>query len=140
MSASLASRVPNDLRAVPVAREEFVQWWGSLGIGGDELSAWQLIFDELVNNSIEHGCVQPTDEVAVESRVTVERIELLVVDPGEGTLCEESFPHEPNGVFQETGRGAGLILIRAFTDEIHVQPAENGGTLIRAVKYRGKGT
>jgi anti-sigma regulatory factor (Ser/Thr protein kinase) len=100
-----------------------------------------LIFDELVNNSIEHGCRSPDDEVAVESRVTFEAVELRVIDPGEGVLSAESFPSTPNGVFTETGRGAGLLLVRTFTDEIRVEEAVSGGTLITAVKYRvGKAT
>ena len=140
MESTLTSRVPNDLQAVPIARERFVRWWGDQGVGGEELCAWQLIFDELVNNSIEHGCKTPEDEVSVESRVSEEKVELCVVDPAEGALTEASFPTEPNGAFHDLGRGAGLVLIRAFTDEIHVGPAENGGTLIRAVKYRGKDT
>lgn len=136
MEESFAARVPNDLNAVPVHREQFVSWWGALGMNGDELCAWQLIFDELVNNSIEHGCKFPHDEVTVESRVTIDCVELRVIDPGEGILSEESFPHESDGVFAETGRGAGLFLVRTFTDEIRIESSVNGGTLITVVKYR----
>jgi anti-sigma regulatory factor (Ser/Thr protein kinase) len=73
--------------------------------------------------------------------VTFEAVELRVIDPGEGVLSAESFPSTPNGVFTETGRGAGLLLVRTFTDEIRVEEAVSGGTLITAVKYRvGKAT
>jgi anti-sigma regulatory factor (Ser/Thr protein kinase) len=140
LEQSFTTRVPNDIQAVPDHRERFVEWLALNGVGGDELNALRLIFDELVNNSVEHGCQNPGDEVAVETRVNESMVEVSVRDPGDGELTADIFPCGPNGQFEESGRGAGLILVRAFTDEIYVERIPAGGTRIRAVKYRAGAT
>jgi len=136
LDLNFTTNVPADLQAVPDHRNRFVEWLAQNGVDEAERQPLQLIFDELVNNSVEHGCNGPEDAVAVASHVTDGKVEILVYDPGEGKISGDSFPHGPNGVFEELGRGAGLILVRAFSDEIHVERGPNGGTMIRAVKYR----
>ena len=139
MEQSFTFRVPNDLKAVPDLRERLADRCRDAGLAEDELAHLRLIVDELLNNSIEHGCTHPDDSVEVTLAIMEDRVEVAVDDPGQGELSEESFPDGPNGVFNETGRGAGLILIKAFTDEIHVEANSSGGTRIRAVKYRHGG-
>lgn len=130
-------RVPNDLAEVPGLREFFVQACRAAGVDGEELNAWMLVFTELVNNSMEHGCSDPTDCVDVYYSVSETSVELRVTDPGEAGPTLVDLLQRTTSDFAETGRGAGLILVRSFTDEVVVRPGENGGTEIRCVKYRG---
>ena len=138
MQESHSYRVTNDLGEVPDLREHFVRAVGSQGIAGDQLDAWKLVFTELVCNAIEHGCAQPGDSVRVCWVVHPEHVELEVTDPGDchGSL-EELFDRQQTD-FSETGRGAGLILVRHFMDEIEVKPVDGGGTRIRARRYRNR--
>jgi anti-sigma regulatory factor (Ser/Thr protein kinase) len=128
----------NDLGEVPELRVHFVQAVEDDSVEGDELDAWKLVFTELVCNAIEHGCALPDDAVRVHWVVVAEFVELQVTDPGDchGNL-EELFERDETD-FSETGRGAGLILVRHFMDEIEVRPVNGGGTRIRARRYRNR--
>lgn len=136
MEDSPSYRVTNDLGEVPELREHFVRAVADEGVDGDELDAWKLVFTELVCNAIEHGCAGPNDAVRVRWEVRTDVVELEVTDPGDchGSL-EELFEREETD-FSETGRGAGLILVRHFMDEIRVSPVDGGGTRIRARRSR----
>ena len=63
---------------------------------------------------------------------------MTVTDPGE-QLTADDFKDSDASEFSETGRGAGLFLIRALSDEIDVTPAPTGGTTVRIVKHRTLG-
>ncbi len=126
----------NDLGEVQLLRERFVAACGRDGVAGETLEAWKLVFTELVCNAIEHGCACDGDSVRVRWVIVSRHIELEVTYPGDchGNL-EELFEREETN-FSETGRGAGLILVRHFMDEIEVRPVDGGGTRIRALRYR----
>jgi anti-sigma regulatory factor (Ser/Thr protein kinase) len=138
MENSNSFRVTSDLGEVPGLREQFVVTISGGGIGGDELDAWKLVFTELVCNAIEHGCAEPGDMVKVRWEIVTDVVELEVTDPGDchGNL-EELFEREETD-FSETGRGAGLILVRHFMDEIDVSPVDGGGTRICARRFRNR--
>jgi len=129
-------RLTNDLAEVPQYREHFVDACLRAGIDGDELDAWKLVFTELVCNAIEHGCAQSGDSVEIAYEISPATVSVDVVDPGECRPELESLFDRTETDFSETGRGAGLILIRHFTDEISVRPAGVGGTRVRVVRFR----
>ena len=95
------------------------------------------VFTELVNHSIEHGCSCPEDYVEGLYRIGSDEVEVEVTDPGE-TLTPESFDASQAADFSETGRGAGLYLIREFSDSVDVRPAPGGGTTIRVLRRRSQ--
>lgn len=127
---------PNDLSRVPSLRERFVHVCVAAGLSGDDLQVWQLVFTELVCNSLEHACDGPEDQIEVSVSIDARRIEVAVTDPSVGVLDPGTFLDASDDGFLETGRGAGLFLIRSFTDEIHVEPGANGGTRVRVLRLR----
>jgi anti-sigma regulatory factor (Ser/Thr protein kinase) len=126
-----------DLQQVPALRSRFQGDLLAGGLGGDELDGWNLIFTELVNNAIEHGCRSPGDAVGVAWGVSEACVTLAVVEPGECKITERDFDSADADGFAENGRGAGLFLIRAFVDVIRVSPAD-GGTEIRITRMRAE--
>jgi anti-sigma regulatory factor (Ser/Thr protein kinase) len=130
--------LPNDLSEVPPLRERFAQACVAAGVAEDDMQAAMLAFTELVNNAIEHGCKKPGDVVKGFFSISPNQIEMTVTDPGEH-LTAEDFQQSDASEFSETGRGAGLFLIRALSDEIDVTPALEGGTTVRIVKHRTLG-
>jgi anti-sigma regulatory factor (Ser/Thr protein kinase) len=124
----------SSLHDVRSLREVFDRSLADSGIEGDLLAGWGLIFTELVNNALEHGCTCPTDRVRVAWDSDGSTVELAVVDPGNCPLTERDFDEADPSNFAEEGRGAGLYLIRAFVDEITVRPWPEGGTEIRLVR------
>jgi len=129
-------QLTNDLAEVPQYREHFVEACVRACVNGDELDAWKLVFTELVCNAIEHGCGTPGDSVQIAYEITKAIVSVDVVDPGDCRPELETLFDRTETDFSETGRGAGLILIRHFTDEISVRPNDSGGTRVRVVRYR----
>lgn len=128
-------RLKNDLAEVPPLREQFASACAAAGVVEDDVQALMLVLTELVNNAIEHGCTRPSDVVEGSYRITTADIEIEVSDPSTG-LSEASFLNSDASDFAENGRGAGLFLVRAMTDELRVQPALAGGTTVRVVRHR----
>lgn len=123
-----------DLHEVPALRDVFEVHLGVRGLDGEVVQGWGLIFTELVNNAVEHGRRGVLDPVRIGWEIRDEDVALVVVEPGECPLTEKDFDQADAADFAEEGRGAGLFLIRAFVDEIRVQPLVEGGTEIRIVR------
>jgi anti-sigma regulatory factor (Ser/Thr protein kinase) len=126
-------RLNADLAEVPALRDLFTRACSDIGVPEDEKQAAMLILTELVNNSVEHGCKGPTDVVEGCWQINDSEIVIVVTDPGE-TLTGEDFKNSDPGEFAEHGRGAGLFLIQALSDELEVKRSDTGGTTIRVVK------
>lgn len=131
-------RLPNDLEQVPALRGLFERACCDAGVCDDEREAMKLVFTELVNNAIEHGCTRPSDMVEVWFRINDEEVVIEVSDPSDA-LKQEDFTSSDATGFSDTGRGAGLFLVQALSDEVNVRAGEAGGTTVRVVKRRGGG-
>jgi anti-sigma regulatory factor (Ser/Thr protein kinase) len=125
-----------ELPEVPLARARFVAHLGSIGIEGDELHGWALTFTELVNNAIEHGCSQPGDVIRIRWWQEQGDVVVSVTDPSVGSISAADFDCATCDGFEDTGRGAGLFLIRAWVDEVTVSPGATGGTEVRIRRHR----
>lgn len=140
MDNSYSCRLPSKLSEVPGIRERFERATRDLGVTEAEIDVWKLILTEMLNNSIEHGCAGPNDLVSVRWLIETDRIEVAVTDPSEGNVDDDSFAESDVGDFTITGRGAGLFLIREFSDEVRVEDADDGGTTVVVIKNREAGS
>ena len=127
-------RLSNDLTEVPALRERFHRACDAAGVPEDIRDGQTLVITELVNNAIEHGCCLPTHTVEGWYRISDADIEIEVTDPT-GDLTDEDFKNSDASGFADNGRGAGLFLIKALTDEVSVNRAPQGGTTVRTVKH-----
>ncbi len=130
-----AFRLNCDLGGVPPLRERFARDCREAGVVDEEGKSVMLVLEELVNNSIEHGCTMPEHCVEGFYRISETSIEVEVTDPGE-ILTQEDFSDADASDFAENGRGAGLFLVQALSDEVHVRRAPKGGTTVHVVKRR----
>lgn len=128
-----AFRLTNDLTEVPALREKFNRACAASGVPQDIWEGQSLVITELVNNAIEHGCCLPTHTVECSFRITGDDILIEVKDPT-GDLTQEDFDNADASGFADSGRGAGLFLIKQLTDDVNVQRGPNGGTTIRTKK------
>lgn len=127
-------RLSNDLAEVPALRERFDRTCAAAGVAEEIREGAKLVITELVNNAIEHGCCLPHHTVEGWYRITADDIEIEVTDPS-GDLTEDDFKSSDASGFVDNGRGAGLFLIQALTDEVTVRRADQGGTTVRIVKH-----
>lgn len=118
-----------ELAQVPLLRARFMSELDVIGITGDELQGWALAFTEAVNNSVEHGCKNPGDSVAVRWHFDDVTVVVVVRDPGDSGMTADDFDQATCDGFSESGRGAGLFLIRAWADDVQVRTVtEDGAT------------
>jgi anti-sigma regulatory factor (Ser/Thr protein kinase) len=134
-------RLSNDLTEVPALRERFARACVAGGVPEEIREGQMLVITELVNNAIEHGCCLPSHTVECSYLITAEDIRIEVTDPS-GELTEDDFRNSDASGFADNGRGAGLFLIQALTDEIAVRREPRGGTTVITVKHlrAGAGT
>jgi anti-sigma regulatory factor (Ser/Thr protein kinase) len=126
----------NELAQVADLRGRFVAALERSGVGGDELQGWALIFTELVNNALEHGCRRPGDLVRVNWGGDDGSVWVTVADPRPDGVTQRDFDDADCEGFAETGRGAGLFLVRSWVDDVCVRRDDHGGTEVRVVRRR----
>lgn len=110
-------QVSPDLSAVAKLRPLFIDFLLSLGITDPEKEGWKLVFTELLNNAIEHGCRDCAGgKIKVEWYQTRNQVFLCLQHPGSGpddALLEA--PQLPEDPLAEGGRG--LFIIHSFVED-----------------------
>ena len=97
-----------------------------LSIPSSDVDAAELIYGELVANTVRHA------KGRVEARLDLEDARqpvLTVRDHGPGLRCRPwNLQRDP---YAESGRG--LAIVELLARDLAVGPAEDGGTVVRAV-------
>lgn len=129
--------LPTSLGAIRDPEREVLTRLAECGFDEDQRFAVRLAFEEAVVNAMKHGNrMDPARKVRLRWRISPERAEIRVADEGAG--------FNPGGVPDPTCDenlqrpcGRGIMLIRAYMDEVSFSP---NGNEIRMVKYRrGRG-
>lgn len=109
--------LPANQALVEPLRLLFVQTIASADLAPDDLSNWELVFQELLVNAIKHGAKDDDSHfIHVEWSITPDAIILAAEDPGQGPSDEAlGAPSIPADPLSESGRG--LFLITHGTDE-----------------------
>jgi len=104
----------------------------------EERDTLALVVTEVLNNSIEHGCSEPADEVKLSFVVQPECFQLEVSDAGRGgpKFAETALERANVMPGLEEPRGRGLYLIRSYMDVMEVTFTEDAGTRVFISKTR----
>ena len=95
----------------------------------------KLVLRELVDNALEHGCVDRPDAVArAECHVTDNYARILVSDDGPGFDYEAKLKEEQQTALGPSRRGRGLLLINRLSNRVDYQ--FRSGTQAEAVVER----
>lgn len=116
-------RVPADLQVVGFVRCAFAcllarESWPAEGAGRLLLAS-----TEALANAIEHGSPQG-GVVDVELTLTVDRVDLSIVDEGRPGVPVPVCPEEPPP--PTSTRGRGLIIIQRLADDFEMRPDGDG--------------
>jgi serine/threonine-protein kinase RsbW len=89
---------------------------------------------ECMVNAVVHGNrYSKKKRVHLEIERTKESLNVVIGDEGEGfDINSLPDPLAPENLLRQSGRG--LLLIRAFMDEVDLHPRPGGGTEVRLVK------
>ncbi|HUN80884.1 MAG TPA: ATP-binding protein [Phycisphaerae bacterium] len=128
--------VQNDLSQAKRPEEAILEDLTACGYSQNTCFAIKLALEEAMTNAFRHGnkC-DPSKHIHVRYLVTPDRIEIEISDEGEG-FCVEEVPDPTLPEFIDRPHGRGIMLMRAYLDEVSY--ADNG-SLVRLVKFNKQG-
>lgn len=129
--------IPSEIRLVDLvhcASEKMAEF---AGFGADEALNIGLAVREAVINAMLHGNRQdPSLKVSVTLTAGRAGLRAQVKDQGNGFDPRQTpDPTAGDNLLRTSGRG--LLLIRAFVDEVDVRRSSRGGTVVTLTKRRG---
>jgi serine/threonine-protein kinase RsbW len=109
-----------------------------IGFGEDELHQLGMAVRESMVNAVVHGNrYNARKKVHLSITKAPDRVTVVIADEGDGfDLSTLPDPLAEENLLRQSGRG--LLLIRAFVDELQVRRGEPSGTEVRMVKYLAK--
>ncbi len=107
------------------------------GFGDEEQAQIGMAVRECMVNAVVHGNgYSNKKKVHLDIERFKEGLAVTVGDEGEGfDVSSVPDPLAPENLLRQSGRG--LLLIRAFMDEVDLHPRPGGGTEVRLVKKLG---
>jgi len=104
------------------------------GVSEDEQVDLMVAVMEALNNAIDHGNGEDASKkVHLKIEIMPRAITVWVQDEGPGFNPDSTpDPREPENLMNDSGRG--LLMMRAFMDEVDFVPSQSG-TLVKMTKY-----
>ena len=123
------------------AAELIVQRMAELnGFDEDQVHQIGMGVRETVANAVKHGNRYCSDKsVAFDASIDEVAFRVTVTDQGLG-FAPDCVPDPLQGENLLMASGRGLLLMRAFFDEVDVGTCDGSGTRVRLVKYRTTGS
>ncbi|MGC9260000.1 MAG: ATP-binding protein [Phycisphaerae bacterium] len=127
----LRMEIPSDLQRVQDIEEAVLSQCQHYSYTNRDLFALKLAIDEAVANAVKHGNRgNPEKHVRIKYRVTPHRADVVVEDEGPG-FNPASLP-DPTQEDQLTSlHGRGILLMRAFMNNVVYSPTGNAVTLTK---------
>jgi serine/threonine-protein kinase RsbW len=120
---------------VDKAEELALQAAQKLGLDDDDQNNVGMAVRECMVNAVVHGNRYSSNKpVHFEIETSRESLTITVGDEGEGfDFRSLPDPLAPENLLRQSGRG--LLIVRAFMDEVDVHERPGGGTEVRMVKH-----
>ncbi len=123
--------VKNDLVSAKRPEELILAEVEECGYCESAAFAIKLALEEAMTNAVRHGNGNdPNKRIFVRYHVTADRTEIEIRDEGNGFQVETvPDPTEPENIDRPNGRG--IMLMRAYLDEVDYQPPGNRVRLVK---------
>jgi serine/threonine-protein kinase RsbW len=134
----LQTTLESTLPSVDKAEELVIREAAKAGFDEDEQGQIGMAVRECTVNAVVHGNrYNKNKKVHLEIERSGTGLTVIVGDEGDGfDLASLPDPLAPENLLRQSGRG--LLLIRAFMDELDLHPRPGGGTEVRLVKNLAK--
>jgi serine/threonine-protein kinase RsbW len=125
--------VANELEATKTPEKLILDEAARCGHCENAAFAVKLAFEEAMTNAYRHGnkC-NPSKRIFIRYQVTKDKIEIEVRDEGEG-FEPHRVPDPTQPEFIDRPHGRGIMLMRAYLDEVEFSQV---GNAVRLVKLR----
>jgi serine/threonine-protein kinase RsbW len=100
------------------------------GFSPELLGDLKLALTEACSNSVRHAYANGTGTVEIVYELYPDRLEVVVVDHGEGFTLQP----DRNGHDELSEGGLGIAIIEALSDELEITQRDEGGSRLRFVK------
>jgi anti-sigma regulatory factor (Ser/Thr protein kinase) len=105
-----------------------------LGFSDDQVQRMILAIDEACTNVIRHAYRnRPGERMVISFLIDPKQLEIQIRDFGQAALPEAL---QPRDLSQVRPGGLGLHFIREGMDEVHYETPQDGGGLLRLIRYR----
>jgi serine/threonine-protein kinase RsbW len=134
----LVMSLDSALESVDRAEEEVLRFARAAGFGEEDLYKVGLAVRDSMVNAVLHGnhC-DPGKKASLRAELQNGRLVVTITDQGAGfDLGDVPDPLAEANMMRHSGRG--VLLIRAFMDELKIRRLAPRGTEVRMVKYRSE--
>jgi serine/threonine-protein kinase RsbW len=129
--------IPSDPEAAQSLAEDLLARVRAAEYSPRTCFAIRLALEEALINAIKHGNQRdPDKQIRVTAAVGGDRVEVTVRDEG-GGFDPADVPDPTSDENLEKPCGRGIMLMRAYMDEVHFSPC---GNEVRMVKLKAQGT
>ena len=124
------------IESIALAEEVGVRFAAAAGFGEDDQYKVGLAVHEGVMNAFMYGNQQRRErKIHLTFELHEDRLVIHIVDQGAGFRIEDvPDPREDENVLEDSGRG--VLLMKAFMDEVDVLSSEAGGAKLVMAKRR----
>jgi serine/threonine-protein kinase RsbW len=124
------------IESIALAEEVGVRFAAAAGFGEDDQYKIGLALHEGVMNAFQYGNQQRRErKIHVIFELLEEKLVIHVVDQGAGFRLEDvPDPRDDENVLEDSGRG--VLLMKAFMDEVDVLSSAAGGAEVVMAKRR----
>jgi serine/threonine-protein kinase RsbW len=125
------------LESVDLAEAMVVEVAENSGFQEDDLQKLGMAVREAMVNAVVHGNrYSAHKKVHLQIQPQPAELRIRIADQGEGFDVQSiPDPRAQENLLRQSGRG--LLLIRAFVDELHIHTVQPHGTALELVKYLG---
>ena len=121
----------HDMAAAREAEQEVLRAVQDCGYSEASAFAIRLALEEGLNNAIRHGNRLDTSKtVKLEADVDARRVMIMITDEGAG-FDPETVPDPTIDENLEKPSGRGIMLMRAYMDEVTYSPKGNSVTMVK---------
>lgn len=122
--------VPNDLAAAKQPERAILEEAQACGYCENAAFAIKLALEEAMTNAFRHGNKRdPNKHITIRYQVAEDRIEIEVVDEGEG-FEPDKVPDPTQPEYIDRPHGRGIMLMRAYLDLVEYSKTGNAVRLV----------
>ena len=123
--------IPSTLSRIPEAEEAILRQCEKFSYTDRDLFALKLALDEAIANAVKHGNKMDSHKnVHIKYRVTSRRVDVVVGDEGPG-FNPANLPDPTDDGRLDCPGGRGILLMRAFMNNVVYNPSGNSVTLTK---------